>query len=117
MGMYSVMSCLSKKQSVKYERLKDGLLFGSIQCHMNPPARKRASTRHGDLQETSVFDRWFYNLGTSIQICLLLVLQSVPGCCLHLLRVGIFILTRGFLFQKATMPWKLKFTYKSCSSV
>lgn len=62
MGMYRVVSCLSEKQSVKEEPLVDGQLFGSIQCPVNPPACKRVSTRHKDLQETSAFDHCCYFL-------------------------------------------------------
>lgn len=81
------------------------------------PACKSASNRHKDLQETSVFDHWFYVLGTSIQIFLWFSFTVCPRVSPSSSQGGVFTLNRCFLFQKATMAWKLKFTYKSYSAV
>lgn len=95
----------------------DGLLFSSIQCHMNPPACKRASTRHNIFREHQCLITGFVSWEPAFKHLYCLVLQPVPGCHLHDLSKGVFTLTQMFAFPKGHHALKLKFTCKSCSSV
>lgn len=93
------------------------LLFGSFQCHMNRPAQKRANTTHNDLQQMSVFKQCFMSWGSAFKCIFLFSLTACPRASPSSSQRGEFTLTNCFHFQKATIPWKLKFTYNSCSSV
>lgn len=95
----------------------DGLPVGSVGWHVAPAARRRASTRHIGQQETSVLDHWFIVVGARIQTSLLSSLTVCPRVWPSSSRGGNLHSDQMFSFPKAIMPWKVEFTYKSCSSV
>lgn len=115
MGTYRVMSCPSKKQSVEWEHLMLSCSLAASSATWIALHKKRA--RHNDLQEMSVFEHCFMSWDPAFNYIFLFSLTACPRVSPSSSQRGEFTLTNCFHFQKATMPWKLKFTYKSCSSV
>lgn len=97
MGLYRLEVHPSEKQSMKYEHLVGGQLFGSIQCYVNP---LHTNGQHQPQSSARSGSAWFYVLGASLQVSPLLSLVACPpsqGEVFSLSRIEvIFSKTHGF---------------------
>lgn len=64
-----------------------------------------------------VFKHCFMSWDPAFKYVFLFSLTACPRVSPSSSQRGEFTLTNCFHFQKATIPWKLQFTYNSCSSV
>lgn len=65
----------------------------------------------------SVFKHCFMSWDPAFKYLFLFSLTACPRVSPSSSQRGEFTLTNRFHFQKTIIPWKLKFTYKRCTSV